>query len=106
MKVTLNIATTPVALPAGVIAGLLALSITDVAGKPVTDTNGNPIAVQTVTDNQATFDNVVPGDYLASAVRLDTAGNPIGTPLTQAFTVPQPIVSTFDAPHAITVTLV
>jgi hypothetical protein len=105
MNVTLNIATTPVALPAGIVAGLLALSITDLAGQPVVDANGNPIVVQTVADTQATFANVVPGDYLANAVRLDTTGNPIGTKLTQAFTVPQPIVSTFDAPHAITVTL-
>ena len=125
MNVILNITTTPTALPAGVIAGLLALSITDPSGQSVVDANGQPIATQQVSGTTATFANVGAGNYLASAVRLDTNGTPIGAPVTQAFTVtaaaPAPGTSTapasvsgtaastagptFDAPQSITVTL-
>ena len=120
MNVIVNITTTPTALPAGITAGLLALSITDTTGKPVNDANGQFIATQQVSGATATFANVAPGDYVASAVRLDTNGTPIGTPVTQAFTVAAPattsgtditgtttapVAPTFDAPQSITVTL-
>ena len=123
MNVILNITTTPTALPAGVIAGLLALSITDPSGQSVVDASGQPIATQQVSGTTATFANVGAGNYLASAVRLDTNGTPIGAPVTQAFTVaaaaPAPGTSTapasgtaastagptFDAPQSITVTV-
>jgi hypothetical protein len=110
MNVTLNITTTPATLPAGIIAGLLALSITDTAGNPVNDANGEPIAAQQVSGTSATFPNVAPGDYLASAVRLDSNGSPIGTAVTQGFTVAAPAdigttAATYDAPQSITVTV-
>jgi len=123
MNVILNITTTPIALPAGVTAGLLALSITDPSGQSVVDASGQPIVTQQVTGTSATFANVGDGSYLASAVRLDTNGTPIGAPVTQAFTVaaaaPAPGTSTasvsgtaastagptFDAPQSITVTV-
>lgn len=116
MNVILNITTTPTALPTGVIAGLLALSITDTSGKPVTDHNGQVLAPQQVSGNTATFANVSPGDYIASVARLDTNGTPIGTAVTQAFTVPAgtadapaagvtPSVATYDAPQSVTVTI-
>jgi hypothetical protein len=120
MNVIINITTTPTALPAGITAGLLALSITDTTGKPVNDANGQSITTQQVSGATATFTNVAPGDYVASAVRLDTNGTPIGTPVTQAFavaaavttsgaditgTTTAPAAPTFDAPQSITVTL-
>jgi hypothetical protein len=105
MNVILNITTSPLALPTGITAGQLSLSITDVAGKPVNDASGNPIPAQVGTDTQATFANVPAGDYLANAVRLDTTGTAIGTAITQSFTVPHPSVATYDAPQSITVTL-
>ena len=105
MNVTLNVSTTPVALPAGITAGQLSFSITAPTGKPVNDANGTPIAAQAVPGTQAIFANVAPGDYVASAVRMDTSGNAIGVPNSQAFTVPSPVVQTYDAPQSITVTL-
>jgi hypothetical protein len=124
MNVILNVTTAPVALPAGVTAGLLALSVTDPSGNTVNDTNGQAIAAQQVSGSTATFANVGAGDYLANASRLDTAGNPIGAVITQAFTVTAPVIApsttnvntgaiatsapvatTFEAPQTITVTL-
>ena len=119
MNVILNITTTPTALPAGVIAGLLALSITDPSGQSVNDANGQPVTTQQVSGTTATFANVGPGNYLASAVRLDNNGTPIGAPVTQAFSVAASAAataavpdapsaasaSTFDAPQSITVTI-
>ena len=104
MNVTLAVATAPVALPAGITAGPLSLSITDPAGNAVRTASGTAIAAQTVTDASAAFADVPPGDYVAVAVRLDTGGNAIGHPITQAFTVPVP-TATYDAPLSITVTL-
>lgn len=128
MNVILNITTAPAALPAGVIAGLLALSITDPAGKSVNDASGQPLTTQQVAGTTATFANVGAGDYLASAVRLDTNGTPIGVAVTQAFSVAAPTApaapaattapgatgapgaaatptASFDAPQSITVTI-
>ena len=104
MNVTITIATAPVALPAGITAGPLNLAITDPAGNAVTNAGGTAIVAQTVTDNSAVFADVPPGDYVASAVRLDANGNSIGHPITQAFSVPVP-TATYDAPQSITVTL-
>ncbi|GAC1405508.1 MAG: hypothetical protein NVSMB6_00150 [Burkholderiaceae bacterium] len=105
MNVILNITTSPLALPTGITAGQLSLAITDVTGKPVNDASGNSISAYVGTETQATFVNVAAGDYLATAVRLDTNGNAIGTAITQSFTVPHPTVATYDAPQSITVTL-
>ena len=119
MNVIVNITTAPVTLPAGAIAGLLALSITDPSGKAVVDTNGQAISVQQVAGTTATFLNVGPGDYLASAARLDTNGSVMGVQVSQAFTVPAPVeasasaapestaqaAATFEAPQTIIVTL-
>lgn len=115
MNVTINITTTAAALPSGVIAGLLALSITDSAGHPINDASGQPLVSQQVSGNTATFANVLAGDYIASAVRLDTNGTPIGSAVTQAFSVPAATASvqseatantaTYDAPQSITVTV-
>jgi len=104
MNVTITVATAPVALPAGITAGPLSLSITDPTGNAITNAAGTAIVAQTVTDNSAVFADVPPGDYVASAVRLDANGNSIGHPITQAFSVPVPTV-TYDAPQSITVTL-
>lgn len=119
MNVVINITTAPATLPAGMIAGLLALSITDPAGQPVLDSMGQPISSQQVAGTTATFANVGPGNYLASAARLDTNGSVMGAQVSQAFTVPAPVEApasatpestgqasaSFDAPQAITVTL-
>lgn len=103
INVTLAVTTTPTALPTGITAGLLALSITDPAGAPVQDASQQPLAAQQVDGTSASFANVAPGNYLARALRLDSNGNPIGNPVTQSFMVPVP--TTFDAPQSITVTL-
>ena len=105
MNVTLDVITAPIALLAGVAPGQLSLSITDASGKPVNDTNGNTIAAQRVDGTSGTFANVPDGTYLASAVRLDSSGNSIGTAVTQAFAIPAPAPTTYDAPQSIAVTL-
>jgi hypothetical protein len=115
MNVNINITTTPTALPAGVIAGLLAISITDTAGHPVNDANGQALATQQVSGNSGTFNSVAAGDYIASVVRLDTNGTPLGNAVTQAFSVPTSApaaptgtstpASSYDAPQTITVTV-
>lgn len=106
-SVTLTVTTTPTALPPGITAGKLTLSITDPNGAPVQDAHQQPLAAQQVDGTTATFADVAPGNYLAQAVRLDANGSPIGTPVTQSFSVAAPAIpaSTFDAPQSITVTL-
>lgn len=118
MNVILNVTTTPVALPIGVVAGLLALSIAGPQGNQVVDTTGQVIAAQQVSGTTATFANVPVGDYVASVVRLDVNGTPIGAPVVQAFSVAAPAsapepeavqapaaVPTYEAPQSITITL-
>jgi len=105
MNVTINVVCAPMTLASGIVPGQLSLSITDGSGKPVSDSAGNALAPQKVNGLAATFSNVPDGSYLASAVRLDTNGDPIGTPVNQAFSVSAPGVTTYDAPQSITVTL-
>lgn len=53
----------------------------------------------------ATFDNVAPGSYIASAQAVDTAGNPLGAASTSSqFEVVAPTVG-IDVPASISVTV-
>lgn len=93
--VIVSVATTPTAPPSGILAGLLRVALTDASGTVA--------ATQDVTGAVATFENVSPGTYTASAVRLDSNGNALGGTITGAAVVPEP--ATYDAPSSLTVTL-
>jgi hypothetical protein len=86
--------------PAGTTQGNILVSLTPDTG------NTNPAQTpQTLPDaGTVTFANVPPGAWVASAVREDAGGNPIGTAITSKVDVPAPTVS-INVPQTITVTL-
>jgi len=95
-KVIVSITLVAVALAVGQVAGAMRFTLTPAVGDPV---------VQDSEASTVEFDNVAPGDYTASAARLDSTGAVIGSPVSAPFTVPVPAPTTVDAPATITVTL-
>ncbi len=63
-----------------------------------------PAQVISAAPYSATFADVAPGTYTASAVATDSAGNPLGTPIVSVeFTVAAPV--SIDVPSVINVTV-
>jgi len=95
--VIVTVATTSTPFPAGTIAAGIVISIAD----------QTLVAPQTVTSAPytATFDNVAPGTYTATAQAVDHAGAPLGSAITStSFTISAPDVNV-DIPQSITVTV-
>lgn len=106
MNLTINVATTAVALPAGITGAGIRISITDTESQPVVDADHNAIAPVMLTSApySASFSNVPAGSFVAVATAVDTTGAAIGEPVSQPFTVPV-AGPTYDAPASLTVTL-
>lgn len=83
-------------LLAGVVAGNFRATITDAANKVVATKDSDQPTL--------TFEGLTPGDYTISALRLDSTGAALSTPVNQAFTVPAD-QATADVPVSITVSL-
>lgn len=69
--------------------------------------SGGVVAPQTVTTApySASFADVAPGTYTASAVATDSSGNALGSPAVSAeFTIAEPDVN-IDIPSTVTVTV-
>jgi hypothetical protein len=96
-KVTISIATVSLELPANIVAGALRVSIIDAAGT-VTHT-------QDINGIVAEFVGVADGQYSAVAVRLDSNGLPLGSPVTEPFTVAPAVIATYEAPHSMFITV-
>jgi len=94
-NVVVTITTVAQVFPVGTLGGLFRYTITDSAGVVVTQDSAELFS---------TFADVVPGDYIASAQRLDTAGAFLGSAISTKFTVPAPTVPV-DVPATITVAL-
>ena len=98
-KVTLVLATTVMALPAGVsFAGQRLFKLGE--------------AAQISADTSVTFDNVADGSYTASVQSLDSNGAPMDDSVTCAVSVqtpvapaPVPTPTTYDAPASLTVSI-
>lgn len=71
----------------------------------ILDSAGTVAATQDVAALQATFTGIADGDFTATAQLLDTAGNPLGTVLSKAFTDGAPVVTTFQPLNDISVTV-
>lgn len=101
---TLNVSITTVkqALAAGVIAGAFRFSLLAAQADPAAPA-APAIAIQDEAAPAATFTGVLPGDYVITAVRVDSNGNPISALVSAAVTVPVP--AEFDAPATISVAL-
>jgi hypothetical protein len=107
--VILAVATTPVALPAGIVPGKLRFSI------QVADLS-QPAVTQDVDGTTATFADVADGSYTATLQRLDSGSQPLGAAFIQSFAVVTPEAAadaapavdaaptTYDAPVGLTVT--
>jgi len=96
--VSITTPVTPAVLPAGVAEGLMQFTITDTA------TPANVVATQNVAGLTALFTGVADGSYIAVVQDLDTTGAPLGTPVSQAFTVADLLFSQPVGPLTITVT--
>lgn len=70
----------------------------------ITKADGTPVGAQISSAATATFNIADPGDYVASAQRLNGAGSPLGTAVTQPFTISAASVSILVPSH-ITVAL-
>ena len=94
--VTVNISsTTKFLAPPGTIAGAFRVKLA----------NGPAELVQDVDGLQAVFPDVPPGNWIPSAMRIDTAASQIGNSVTgDTFNVPTPGVLV-DIPTSITVTV-
>lgn len=80
---------------------------TTIAGGIVITLVGASVAPQTVTaaPYSASFADVAPGQYSASAQAIDHAGNPLGAAaVSEAFTIAAPDVS-IDVPATVSVTV-
>jgi hypothetical protein len=93
--VTITIQTTPVALPTGVAAGALRVSLLS---------GGAEFASQDVDGTEAVFLGIPDGEYTASAVRLDDVGGELSTRITQDFTV-DAVTETYEAPSGLSVSV-
>ncbi|CAN0620337.1 conserved protein of unknown function [Burkholderia multivorans] len=92
-KVTVNVVTQQQAFAAGTVAAGIVISL-----------SGGSIAPQNVTSAPytASFDNVPPGSYTATAQAVDASGNALGAPATSAeFTVAESVL--VDVPSVVTV---
>lgn len=83
-------------VPADTIVGKYQVSITDSAGV---------VQSQEVDAPEATFVDVVPGDYTASVVLLDSTGGQLGEKKSATFTVDQPATIGVSAADIVTVTV-
>jgi hypothetical protein len=105
MRVIVTVSTSTTALPAGVIAGILHFAIND--------STGAAVATQDVaTGITAEFDALSPGDYTATAIRMDSTGAALGSAVSGAFTIPavtpaDPAMpaATYEAPVSLSVSL-
>ncbi len=84
------------AFPAGTVSGVLVYKIAKADGTPVSE--------QHVDASSASFDVADPGDYVASAGRVDSAGSPLGATVTASFTIVPSTVSV-SVPSHLTVTM-
>lgn len=94
--VIVSIATQAQAFPAATVAGGIVITLV-----------GAAVAPQTVTTApySASFADVAPGTYTASAQAIDHAGNPLGAAaVSEAFTVAAPDVMV-DVPATVSVTV-
>lgn len=91
--VTITVQTTPVALPVGVVSGLLRISIVGLDSQDVAATS-------------AEFTDVPEGDYVARAARLDEDGVELGESVETEFTVTATSGTTYDAPASLSVSVV
>jgi hypothetical protein len=96
--VSITVPVVPAVLPEGIAEGLMQISITDTATPP------NVIATQSVAALTALFTGIANGSYMAVAQDLDTTGAPLGTPVSQAFTVADLLFNQPVGPLTITVT--
>ena len=95
--VIVTVATASAPFPAGTVAAGIVISIP----------NQTLVSPQTITaaPYSATFDNVAPGTYTATAQAVDHAGAPLGAASTSdSFTISAPDV-TVDVPQSISVTV-
>jgi len=100
-NVTFTVVTAPAVLPAGVADGASLLM-------QILSTDATPVVVATATVPApaltTTFLAVADGSYTASVQALDSTGAPLGTAVTQPFTVADLLFNQPVAPIAITVT--
>jgi hypothetical protein len=91
--VIVAVATTSTSFPAGTVAAGIVISL-----------SGGAVPAQTVTaaPYTASFADVAPGTYTATAQAVDSSGNPLGAAATSAeFTVAAPVM--VDVPQTVTV---
>lgn len=93
--VTIAIQTTTTALPTGVVAGALRVTLLS---------NGAEFAAQDVDGAEAVFYGVPDGDYTATAVRLDDAGAELSAVISANFTVDE-TAETYEAPSGLSVSV-
>jgi len=99
--VTYTVTVTAAVLPEGVADGqALLMQIQDTSTPP------NVIATATVPSPTLTntFTGIENGSYVAYVTALDSTGNPLGIPVTQAFTVADLLFNQPVGPLSITVT--
>ena len=93
--VIVTIATSVNQYPAGTVGGGIVITIPGIAPQTITSA---PYA--------ATFDNVGPGTYSATAQLIDATGNPLGAIVTSAsFDVVAPATVGIDTPMSITIAI-
>jgi hypothetical protein len=74
------------------------------AGISISMSNGSAAQVIAAAPFAATFTDVAPGSYTATAFAVDVNGNQVGSPITSdSFTVAAPVV--YNMPSGITVTV-
>jgi len=102
-NIVANISFAPVGLPDGVTAGALRVSIAKADGSIAVDAQGAAVSSIVADAAPYVFPPLPSGQYVVTVQRLDSAGNPLGSPCVSA---PQDVVQpTYDAPVAVTVTL-
>jgi hypothetical protein len=93
--VIVTVATTSTPFPSGTVPAGIVISL-----------SGDSVPSQTITSAPytASFSDVAPGSYTASAQAVDHAGNPLGAAATSAeFTVAAPVM--VDVPQTVSVTV-
>lgn len=90
MQVTLKLQTGKQDLPAGATFGKYTWNVTGQEGRDATDASDQVY-------------NLADGGYTATAQAFDTDGNPLGSAVSQPFTVASAPPAQFDAPQGITV---
>lgn len=92
-RVSVVISTVTQSFPAGTVGGNFKYSI-----------EGDAVFEQQSTETSVAFDNVPPGNYIASAQLLDSVGGTLGDRISAPFTVAAPSVD-LQVPSTITVVL-